>query len=120
MADGTQKPGGIALVALLLSILALLLIGIGGLREKAMEKRLEGAVQYRLAEATQTLEGRFEDLERAHRLEQLDRIQGSLTTLKNGLPADRVAEVEQIRKAVAAFKAKIQGAPEPAPASPKK
>ena len=118
--DAKQKPGGTALAALLLSILALLLIGVGGLREKAMEKRLDGVVQYRLSEATEKLEARFEDLERAHRLEQLDRIQGSLGTLKAGLPADRAAEVDQIRKSVAALKGKLQGTPAPAPAPPAK
>jgi len=82
-----------------------------------MEKRLDGVVQYRLSEATEKLEGRFEDLERAHRLEQLDRIQGR-SHAEGRAARGRAAEVDQIRKSVAALKGKLQGTPAPAPAPP--
>ena len=111
--DATRKPGGTAALALLLSVLALLLIGTASLRAKAMERRLEGVVQQRLAEATVRLEARFDGLERAHRLEQLARIQGALETLKAGLPADQAAQVERIRQSVGTLTGQIQGNPAP-------
>jgi hypothetical protein len=117
MADhDRQKPGGVALLALLLSILSLLLIGIGGLRDRALTARLEGVVTQRFAEASVKLDRRFEDLRRAHALDQLDRIRASLGALKAGLSPDDAARVAEIEKNVAALAAKIEGKTPAAPA----